>query len=128
MVDEQGVLWIGTFKGLARYLPEQDQILAVGEGQPFSQLRIRAMIKDAGLLWLATSQGLYQYDLQNGLTRVFVHVAGHTTACPTMMSAVSSKTAPGNCGRQPMAAVWCNIVRKPGIFSTTAIGLRKNTA
>ncbi|MBB4844013.1 ligand-binding sensor domain-containing protein [Paucibacter oligotrophus] len=62
--DEMGRLWVGTRKGLQRYLPASDdfETLAIPHPGPGS-LQVHSLLADgrAGL-WIGTDQGLYRLD------------------------------------------------------------------
>ena len=63
LLDANGVFWVGTEKGLCRYLPERDGFERVMDG--FFNGRVFTMLADEqNRLWLGTDHGAYLLDVQ----------------------------------------------------------------
>ncbi|MCO6489321.1 MAG: helix-turn-helix domain-containing protein [Phaeodactylibacter sp.] len=83
MVDREGLVWIGTEKGISRLNPFknqfQDQTFAILP-QELKEITIDGpILEDShGLLWVRTEDGLYQVDLSSGKHRLFQHNAVDT--------------------------------------------------
>ena len=71
LLDQRGVLWIGTDKGLQQLLPDGriQTIGAEGSAQPLINQRIWALAQtEDGTVWIATSNGLHQWTASHGVS------------------------------------------------------------
>lgn len=74
LLDQSGVLWIGTNKGLQRLLPDGtlQTVGAADAAQPLINQRIWALAQtEDGTIWIATSSGLHQWTVQDGLSTAY---------------------------------------------------------
>ncbi len=63
--DRQGILWLGTFGGLARYDPEHHHFILFPS--PQSDMPIKTVFEDRQhRFWVATLRGLYHFDRSTG--------------------------------------------------------------
>lgn len=63
--DKQGVLWLSTFAGLARYEPEKHSFTLYPAPQP--EVPIKTVFEDRQhRFWVATNRGLYLFDRSTG--------------------------------------------------------------
>ncbi len=75
LLDQSGVLWIGTDKGLQRLLPDgsSQRIGAVDAAQALNHQRIWDLAQtEDGRVWIATGQGLHFWSAQEGLSPVYL--------------------------------------------------------
>lgn len=80
LLDQSGVLWIGTNRGLQRLLPDGTvQVVGAADTtQPLINQRIWALAQtDDGTIWIATSNGLHHWTEQEGLSRVYQAFGQH---------------------------------------------------
>jgi signal transduction histidine kinase/ligand-binding sensor domain-containing protein/DNA-binding response OmpR family regulator len=78
LIDHKKQLWLGTFRGLYKYLPETDNFLHIdldflGDEDDHKPV-ILALIQDSqGILWLATTgDGIIKYNPANGEYKRFI--------------------------------------------------------
>lgn len=65
VADHQGILWVSTYDGLARYDPARHHFTLYPAPQP--DMHVKNALEDRQhRLWLATSHGLYQFDQRTG--------------------------------------------------------------
>jgi len=81
LLDQSGVLWIGTNKGLQRLLPDGtlQTVGAADAAQPLINQRIWALAQtEDGTIWIATSSGLHQWTAQDGLSTAYQAFGQHS--------------------------------------------------
>ncbi|CAI3797367.1 sensor histidine kinase [Rheinheimera sp. MM224] len=81
LLDQSGVLWIGTNKGLQRLLPDGtlQTVGAADTAQPLINQRIWALAQtEDGTIWIATSSGLHQWTAQDGLSTAYQAFGQHS--------------------------------------------------
>jgi signal transduction histidine kinase/ligand-binding sensor domain-containing protein len=65
-VDDHGLMYVATNRGLCRYLPEEDRMeriqLPWGEQTGVVGLNITQLVHANGLLWCSTWRGLFMFD------------------------------------------------------------------
>lgn len=68
MQDDQGLLWIGTNKGLSCFDPIKETFLNYfSKNNLLPDMFIHALVQDSdGLIWIGTSEGLFCFDKMKG--------------------------------------------------------------
>ena len=66
-VDDQGLLWVGTFGGLCRYDSGKDCFVRIPLNVP--NQNVMSIIEDHGALWLTTERGIVKYVPDEGVQR-----------------------------------------------------------
>ncbi len=69
--DEQGVLWVGTNKGLLKYCNEASYPVKWALQNPSSPISVRQIVKGANhLFYVATYDGVYEYNEKTNETKL----------------------------------------------------------
>jgi signal transduction histidine kinase/ligand-binding sensor domain-containing protein/CheY-like chemotaxis protein/HPt (histidine-containing phosphotransfer) domain-containing protein len=68
-----GILWIGTHKGLIRYNTQQERFQTITLGDAGSNFINKIAPGHHGSLWLGTGNGLIEYDPASGILGRFQH-------------------------------------------------------
>lgn len=76
LIDEAGMVWLATSKGLYSYIPENESLQSyVMSGQIPREDEFRAMARIDETIYLGTeSQGLFLYDMRNNIFERFIDV------------------------------------------------------
>lgn len=88
--NEKGEIWLGTFRGLLKYLPETDTLFGNTTYQGQIRFHIWDLINDrnhAELLWVAAEEGLFSFNTEtNTLTRIQLLPSGSRISDPEILS------------------------------------------
>lgn len=70
--DKQNIIWVGTNRGLNRYIREKDAFVNYGRKDGFPSNMVNAIQQDANHnLWLAGDKGLVRFNPASGAMMVF---------------------------------------------------------
>ncbi len=76
-LDEEGLMWIGTYSDLYYYSPKDNVIRRFNVDYDTSQTYATCVCKSSdGTLWLGTRKGLYEYTKEGRLVRVWTESDG----------------------------------------------------
>ena len=63
--DSQGRIWVGTFSGLVKYIPDSGSLKIYDERNGLQNHAINSIIEDEhGRLWVATNNGLHSFNTE----------------------------------------------------------------
>lgn len=83
--DKQGILWLGTFAGLARYDPDRHSFKLYPSPTP--EAYIKTVFEDSyHRFWAATLRGLYLFDRSTGRFTLLSSAVAPGTLQPTFIS------------------------------------------